>query len=138
VRVVRQVQATPGGPVTRRDTRRVQRRVIEAEKTRQAAENRTETARIHPNGTPADVTLKDSQYLEALTKEQLLRLTEALEVEGQSAMSKQELIEALVRDGGVPISALSKEELLRIARSTGSDVGGSMTRAELIAAIDTS
>jgi hypothetical protein len=115
-----------------------ERRVIEAEKTRQAAEKRTETAGIHPNGTPADVTLQDSQYLEALTKEQLLRLTEALELEGQSAMSKQELIEAIVRDGGVPISALSKEELLRIARSTGSDVGGSMTKAELIAAIDTS
>lgn len=53
-------------------------------------------------------------------------------------MSKQELIETIIRHGGVPASALSKEELLRIARSTGSEVGTSMTKAELITAIDAS
>ena len=63
---------------------------------------------------------------------------EDLELESQSAASKQELIEAIIRKGGVPASALSKEELLRIARSTGSEVGTSMTKAELITAIDTS
>jgi hypothetical protein len=65
----------------------------------------------------------------------LQRLTGDLEIAGQSAMSKPELIEAIVR-GGVPASALSKEELLRIARSTGSEAGASMTKAELIAVID--
>jgi hypothetical protein len=82
--------------------------------------------------------LHDSQSLEALTKDQLLRLTEDLERESQSATSKQELIEAIIRNGGVPASALSKEELLRIARSTGSEAGTSMTKAELITAIGTS
>jgi hypothetical protein len=82
--------------------------------------------------------LHDSQSLEALTKDQLLRLAEDLKLESQSAASKQELIEAIIRNGGVPASALSKEELLRIARSTGSEVGTSMTKAELITAIGTS
>jgi hypothetical protein len=82
--------------------------------------------------------LHDSQSLDALTKDQLLRLAEDLELESQAAASKQELIEVIIRNGGVPASALSKEELLRIARSTGSEVGTSMTKAELITAIDTS
>jgi hypothetical protein len=82
--------------------------------------------------------LHDSQLLDALTKDQLLGLTEGLELESQSAASKQELIEAILRKGGVPASALSKEELLRIARSTGSEAGASMTKAELITAIGTS
>jgi hypothetical protein len=116
----------------------MQRRATQAEKTKQAAEKRIETAGVHPHGTPPDVTLHDSQLLDALTKDQLLGLTEDLELESQSAASKQELIEAILRKGGVPASALSKEELLRIARSTGSEVGTSMTKAELISAIDTS
>jgi hypothetical protein len=74
----------------------------------------------------------------ALTKAQLLRLTGDLELEGQSAMSKDELIDAVAREGGVPIGTLSKEELLRVARSAGCEVGTSMTKDELIAAIDIS
>ena len=91
-----------------------------------------------PQGTPPGVTLHDSQFLDALTKDQLLRVMEDLELERQPAASKQELIEVIIRNGGVPASALSKEELLRIARSTGSEVGTSMTKAELITAIDAS
>jgi hypothetical protein len=53
-------------------------------------------------------------------------------------MSKHELIDALTREGGVPIGTLSKEELLRVARSVGREVGTSMTKDELIAAIDIS
>lgn len=116
----------------------IERRATQAEKTKQAAEKRIETAGVRPHGTPPEVTLHDSQSLDALTKDQLLRLAEDLELESQSAASKQELIEAIIRNGGVPASALSKEELLRIARSTGSEVGTSMTKAELITAIDTS
>src|ERR1700750_2879884 len=116
----------------------VERRASQAEKTKQAAEKRIETAGARPHETPPDVTLHDSQSLEALTKDQLLRLAEDLELESQSAASKQELIEAIIRSGGVPASALSKEELLRIARSAGSEMGSSMTKAELITAIDTS
>ena len=116
----------------------IKRQATQAEKTKQAAEKRIETAGVRPHGTPPDVTLHDSQSLDALTKDQLLRLAEDLELESQSAASKQELIEAIIRNGGVPASALSKEELLRIARSTGSEVGTSMTKAELITAIDTS
>jgi hypothetical protein len=82
--------------------------------------------------------LHDRQYLDALTKEQLLRLNGDLELAGHSAMSKQELIGAITREGGVPVGALSKEELLRVARNTGAEVGTSMTKDELIAAIDTS
>jgi hypothetical protein len=82
--------------------------------------------------------LHEGRYLDALTKEQLLRLTADLELEGQSAMSKHELIDAVTREGGVPIGTLSKEELLRIARSAGHEVGTSMTKDELIAAIDIS
>ena len=116
----------------------IKRQATQAEKAKQAAERRTETAVAGPQGTPPDVTLHDSQFLEALTKDQLLHLTEDLELESQPATSKQELIEVIIRSGGVPASALSKEELLRIARSTGSEVGTSMTKAELITAIDAS
>ena len=60
------------------------------------------------------------------------------DIEGHAAMSKRELIDAIVREGGVPLSTLSKDELLRVARSTGSEEGTSMTKDELMAVIDTS
>ena len=82
--------------------------------------------------------MHDRQYLDALTKEQLLRLGEDFELEGQSAMSKHELIEAITREGGVQLTALSKDELLRVARSSGAEVGTSMTKDAIIAAINTS
>ena len=82
--------------------------------------------------------MHDSQSLDALTKDQLLRLTEDLELEVQPATSKHELVEAIVRKGGIPASALLKDELLRVARNTGSEVSTSMTKSELIAAIDAS
>jgi hypothetical protein len=112
----------------------IKRQATQAEKAKHAAE----TAVARPQGTPPGVTLHDSQFLDALTKDQLLRVMEDLELESQPATSKQELIEVIIRNGGVPASALSKEELLRIARSTGSEVGTSMTKAELITAIDAS
>lgn len=96
----------------------------------------SEAAEAGSRRPPAEVTLP-AQYLDALTKEQLLRLAYDLEVEGQSAMSKQELIDAIVHGGGVRVSVLSKEELLRVARSTGSEVGTAMTKSELIATIAT-
>jgi hypothetical protein len=52
----------------------------------------TETVEARSHGTPEALMLH-AQYLDALTKEQLLRLTGDLDVEGQSTMSKQELIE---------------------------------------------
>ena len=73
----------------------------------------TETVEARSHGTPEALTLH-AQYLDALTKEQLLRLTGDLDVEGQSTMSKQELIDAVVRGGGVRVSALSNEELFRV------------------------
>jgi hypothetical protein len=79
--------------------------------------------------------LQGGQYLDALTKEQLLRLAEDLEFEGPSAMSKGDLIDAIARQGGVPLGALTKDELVRVGRSAGCDVGTSMTKDELIAAI---
>jgi hypothetical protein len=116
----------------------IERQASRAEKAKQAAEKRIETAAVRPHATPPDVTLHDSQVLDALTKDQLLRVTEDLEIESQPTTSKQDLIEVIIRSGGVPASTLSKEELLRIARSTGSEVGTSMTKAELITAIDAS
>jgi hypothetical protein len=83
------------------------------------------------------VTLSGDQY-EALTKEQLLRLAGDLEVEGQYAMNKQELIDALGRAGGVSLGSLTKEELLRVARHADYDVTTSMTKDELIATVTTS
>jgi hypothetical protein len=85
----------------------------------------------------AGVTLSGDQY-EALTKEQLLRLAGDLEVEGQYAMNKQELIDALGRAGGVSLGSLTKEELLRVARHADYDVTTSMTKDELIATVTTS
>jgi hypothetical protein len=43
----------------------------------------TETVEARSHGTPEALTLH-AQYLDALTKEQLLRLTGDLDVEGQS------------------------------------------------------
>jgi hypothetical protein len=81
--------------------------------------------------------LSADQY-QALTKEQLVRLAGDLEVEGQYAMNKQELIDALSKAGGVSLGSLTKEELLRVARHADHDVTASMTKGELIAAVTTS
>jgi hypothetical protein len=53
-------------------------------------------------------------------------------------MSKQDLVEAVVRVGGVPLDRLNKDELLRLGRGTGAELRTSMTKPELIAAIRTS
>ena len=87
--------------------------MTQANKASQTADKATNTAAAGP----ANVTLHEGRYLDALTKEQLLHLTGDSELEGQSAMSKHELIDAVTREGGVPIGTLSKEELLRVARS---------------------
>jgi hypothetical protein len=111
-----------------------ERQVTQANKAGQTADKATKPAAAGP----ANVTLHEGRYLDALTKEQLLHLTGDLELQGQSTMSKHELIDALTREGGVPIGTLSKDELLRVARGAGREVDTSMTKDELIAAIDIS
>ncbi len=53
-------------------------------------------------------------------------------------MTKQDLVEAVVRAGGVPLDRLSRDELLRLGRGGGADLRSSMTKPELIVAIRTS
>ena len=50
-------------------------------------------------------------------------------------MTKQDLVEAVVRAGGVPLDRLSRDELLRLGRGGGADLRSSMTKPEVIAAI---
>ena len=85
----------------------------------------------------AGAILRKGEELEALTKGELLRLTESLDVEGRSSMNKSELIEAMSRQGGLRLGALTKEELLRLGQATGSDVRTSMTKDELVTTIST-
>jgi hypothetical protein len=73
-----------------------------------------------------------------LTKTELIRLAGELDVADPSTMSKQDLVEAVVRVGGVPLDRLNKDELLRLGRGTGAELRTSMTKPELIAAITTS
>ena len=81
--------------------------------------------------------MHDRQYLDALTKEQLLRLGEDFELEGQSAMSKHELIEAITREG--EFSRLRCPRLNCPGRTEQRRRGGtSMTKDAIIAAINTS
>ena len=53
-------------------------------------------------------------------------------------MTKQDLVRAVVRVGGVPLDRLNRDELLRLGRGAGAELRGSMTKPELIAAISTS
>jgi hypothetical protein len=53
-------------------------------------------------------------------------------------MTKQDLVEAVVRAGGVPLDRLNRDELLRLGRGGGAELRGSMTKPELIVAIRTS
>ena len=53
-------------------------------------------------------------------------------------MTKQDLVEAIVRVGGVPLDRLSRDELLRLGRGGGVELRSSMTKPELIVAISTS
>jgi hypothetical protein len=53
-------------------------------------------------------------------------------------MTKQDLVEAVVRAGGVPLDQLNRDELLRLGRGGGAELRTSMTKPELIAAIRTS
>jgi hypothetical protein len=73
--------------------------------------------------------------LAALTKGDLLRLTGGLGIEGGSSMSKPELVDVIIREGGVELKALTREELLRLGRAVGSDVQTSMTKDDLIAEV---
>ena len=50
-------------------------------------------------------------------------------------MTKQDLVEAVVRACGVPLDRLSRDELLRLGRGGGADLRSSMTKPEVIAAI---
>ena len=50
-------------------------------------------------------------------------------------MTKEDLVEAVVRAGGVPLDQLNKDELQRLGRGTGAELRSSMTKAELITAI---
>jgi colicin import membrane protein len=131
-------------------SREADRLAAQARERAAAAERRaTETSRMAMAATAAGpakapsarssagLTLTEQQY-GALTKEQLLRLAAGLEVEGQSAMNKQDLIQAVGRAGGVSFNALTKEELLRVARHADQDVATSMTKSELIATVTAS
>jgi hypothetical protein len=97
----------------------------------------TTTAGGHPAGNSANGTVRDRSELDALTKGDLLRLTDGLDIEGRSSMSKPELVDAIIREGGVELNALTREELLRLGRAVGSDVQTSMTKNDLIAVIST-
>ena len=69
-----------------------------------------------------------------LTKQELLGLAEAADIEGRSSMSKPELVDALKQEG-VGLDALTKAELLAVGAGHGIDVRTSMSKNELIAAI---
>jgi hypothetical protein len=113
-----------------------ERRVVEASQLRHST-NSAVAGRRGSAANSADVTVREREDLGALTKGELLRLTEDLDVEGRPSMSKSELVDAISRAGGVQLVVLTKEELLRLGRTTGSDVHTSMTKDELITVIST-
>ena len=53
-------------------------------------------------------------------------------------MTRQDLVEGVVRAGGVPLDQLNKDELLRLGRGGGAELRTSMTKPEHIVAIRTS
>ena len=55
-----------------------------------------------------------------------------LDVADASTMNKQDLVEAVVQVGGVPLDELNEGELLRLGRGTGAELRTSMTKPELI------
>lgn len=114
-----------------------ERQVAETDRLRRPANSAARGEREGSGPHSAGAIVRKAGELEALTKEELLRLTESLDVEGRSSMSKSELIEAIGRQGGLKLDALNKEELLRFGRATGSDVRASMTKDELVTTIST-
>ena len=113
-----------------------ERRVTEAGQLRQSTNNAGPDRRGSA-ASSADVIVREREDLGALTKRELLRLTEDLDVDGRSSMNKSELIDAISHAGGVKLAVLTKEELLRLGRTLGSDVHISMTKDELITVIST-
>jgi hypothetical protein len=73
-----------------------------------------------------------------LTKAELNRLAGELDVADSSTMNKQDLVQAVVRVGGVPLDRLNKDELVRLGRGNGVELRTSMSKPELIATIRSS
>ncbi|MGN6175631.1 MAG: hypothetical protein ACTHPS_22175 [Streptosporangiaceae bacterium] len=113
-----------------------ERRVAEAGQLRRST-NSAGADRRGSAASSADVIVREREDLGALTKRELLRLTEDLDVDGRSSMNKSELIDAISDEGGVKLAVLTKEELLRLGQTLGSDVHISMTKDELITVIST-
>jgi hypothetical protein len=86
----------------------------------------------HPSSSgrraPATAARED---LDALTKQELLRLAENVELDGRSAMNKPDLLDALSKQR-LPWESLTKQDLLTIGEEKGAEVRSSMTKSELI------
>ena len=115
------------------------RRAVEADRVRDRAGK--SAARVSGNGQPMSAAMTatlpnlTASDLDVLAKQDLLRIAQALDVEGRASMTKPDLLEALEGEGVSPTN-LTKRELLDLGESWGLEVRASMSKAELVKLID--
>jgi hypothetical protein len=74
-------------------------------------------------------------FLRSLTRAQLGRLAEGLELAGRSDMTSEQLVGALREAGGVPLDDLTNAELVQLGRRRGEPVTARMNKSDLVAAL---
>lgn len=81
--------------------------------------------------------MTETAFLRSLTRSELLRLADDLELGRGPDTTKQQLVDAIVEAGGVPLSDLTNAELVRLGRRRGERVNAKMKKSELMAAVTT-
>ena len=79
--------------------------------------------------------MTDPVFLRSLTRAELQRLADDLEVTGGPDLTKEQLDTAIVRAGGARLDDLTNAELLRLGRRRGDRVTSKMNKTDLLAAL---
>ena len=74
-------------------------------------------------------------FLRSLTRAQLRRLAEGLELADGPDMTSEQLVGALREAGGVPLDELTNAELVQLGRRRGERVTARMNKSDLVAAL---
>ena len=79
--------------------------------------------------------MTERAFLCSLTRSELQRLADDLQLDGGSDMTKEKLVVAIVQAGGPPLDDLTNAELVRLGRRRGQRVNAKMNKSELMAVL---
>jgi len=79
--------------------------------------------------------MTERAFLRSLTRSELQRLADDLQLAGGSDMTKEKLVAAIVQAGGSPLDDLTNAELVRLGRRRGERVNAKMNKSELMAVL---